>query len=201
MYIHVSCTSSDKYSAALERRMFLCYGVSSACHLLEACVTILRWWCFTTCSPDVATGTSLSPPSRMLPCQTAVPGVDGFRSATLAVSLPTAPLKDPWLYYTHVVNCTGPSGYLESRKTLLYVCRTQCQNQPVAATRLACFCSPIRLDCAQKVFGKHEYIPVSISQLTNNGGGADPNGRMGVSFMKMINVTAIARFGTKSWPS
>ena len=67
----------------------------------------------------------------------------------------------------------------------------------------------IRLDCAQKLFGKHEYIPVSISQLTNNGGSADPNRRMGgggdevveVRFMKMINVTAMARFRTKSWPS
>ena len=35
----------------------------------------------------------------------------------------------------------------------------------------------IRLDCAQKLFGK-QYIQVSISQLTNNGE-ADPNGRMG----------------------
>jgi hypothetical protein len=65
----------------------------------------------------------------------------------------------------------------------------------------------IRLDCAQKLFGKHEYIPVPISQLTNNGGRADPNGRMGgdevveVRFMKTINVTAMARFGTKSLPS
>ena len=65
----------------------------------------------------------------------------------------------------------------------------------------------IRLDCVQTLFGKHEYIPVSISQLTNNGGRADPNRTMGgdevveVRFMKMINVTAMARFGTKSWPS
>ena len=36
----------------------------------------------------------------------------------------------------------------------------------------------IRLGFAQKLFGKHEYIPVSISQLTNNGGRADPNRRM-----------------------
>ena len=47
----------------------------------------------------------------------------------------------------------------------------------------------------------------SRSQLTNNGGRADPNGRMGGDevvedrFMKMINFTAMARFGTKSWPS
>ena len=60
---------------------------------------------------------------------------------------------------------------------------------------------------AQKLFGKHEYIPVSNSQLTNNGGRADPNRRMGedavveVRFMKMINVTAMVRFGTKSWLS
>ena len=64
----------------------------------------------------------------------------------------------------------------------------------------------IRLDCAQKLFGK-QYIQVSISQLTNNGGRADPNGRMGgdevveVRFMNVINFTAMARFGTKSWPS
>ena len=53
MYMHVSCTPSDKYLAALERRMFLCDGLSPAVsdsHLLEACVTILRWWCFKTCS-------------------------------------------------------------------------------------------------------------------------------------------------------
>ena len=37
----------------------------------------------------------------------------------------------------------------------------------------------IRLDCAQKLFGKHEYITVSISHLTNNCGRADPKGRMG----------------------
>ena len=65
----------------------------------------------------------------------------------------------------------------------------------------------IRLDCAQKLFGKHEYILVSISQLTNNGGRADPNRRMGgdevveVRFMNMINVTAMAGFGTKGWSS
>ena len=55
----------------------------------------------------------------------------------------------------------------------------------------------IGLDYAQKLFGKHEYIPVSISQLTNNDGRADPNGRMGgdevveVKFMNMINVPAL----------
>ena len=65
----------------------------------------------------------------------------------------------------------------------------------------------IRLDSAKKLFGKHEYIPVSISQLTNNGGRADPNRRIGgdevveVRFMKMIKVTVMARFRTKSWPS
>jgi hypothetical protein len=65
----------------------------------------------------------------------------------------------------------------------------------------------IRLDCAKKLFGKHEYIPVSISHLTYNGGRADTNGRMGgdevveVRLMKMINVTVIERFGTKSRPS
>ena len=45
MYMHVSCTPSDKCLAALERRMFLCDGLSPAVsdsHLLEACVTILR---------------------------------------------------------------------------------------------------------------------------------------------------------------
>ena len=36
----------------------------------------------------------------------------------------------------------------------------------------------IRLDCAHKLFGK-QYIQVSITQLTNNRGRADPNGRMG----------------------
>ena len=51
------------------------------------------------------------------------------------------------------------------------------------------------------------HIPVSISQLTNNGGRADPNGRMGgdevvdVRFVKIINVIAMAMFGTKGWPS
>ena len=50
----------------------------------------------------------------------------------------------------------------------------------------------------QKLFGKHEYIPVSISQLTNNGGRTDPNRRMGgdevvqVRFIKITSETVLA---------
>ena len=44
----------------------------------------------------------------------------------------------------------------------------------------------------QTLFGKHEYIPVSISQLTNNGGRADPNRTMGGDEVVEVRSLSVA---------